>query len=515
MAKILDSISITENLQKIAETSAGYVINGHYYNKNTLVPRPLKLISATGHPADISMSRRAMRLPAMSQWGKTAGDSVVIDRDDPTITYMWTTDVRGNNINWIKLKEQNGNVEQLLSKKWGSVPTTQPFAKQYCGQDSTYLYFLMDTTTYGSYFGRIDKATLTWNTSSTFGTSTISLSFKETENHIYVGNKKIYGTAYLNRYSKITNVMEVIPTLGKTGGTYGFTSTYSPPIHVAENDMYFYDLSYNVAAQKLYFTRYKMDTTQSVLSNIQTETAANVTWGTVITQLPIYTTSGSITNKYDLFITIASNGKRYLNVACMENANSTTPANIPFQGIYTFLIDEATRDLTFKSFSTVTGASFRSFIGVRNDTFLVCMSDDSTIFMNFDEATERFAVTDTMSNQPSHIGVDQMENIWVVNSLTEVDMLSPYVPTNVNVAFEKSSYKYEGVDYDSFITVEAKNYTGTNIAVNLEVTLKGNAMFKSNSTKIITDVTTTGGVKVIPITIKGSGTISAYPKLVM
>lgn len=513
MAKILDANKLTGNIQKVVEAASGYIINGHYYDKTTMVPRPLKLIPTAGDATDLGMARRAGRWATAVMWQKTNGEQVVVDRYDPTITYTWSTQLRSNTITWYKMKEQNGSVDLITSNAWGTVPTTYPFCRSVVGQDVNYIYVLMECNNYNIYFGKIDKNTLAWTQISNPGTYSISTFFKENDTYIFWGYKKQYGTCYMQRYNKVSSTLETVPVTAKTGGTYAWTTNYSSGITAADNDVYFYDLCYNATTLKFYFTRYKMDMTQTTLANILTEATPNVTWGTTITQLPV--PAAQYSNKFELFITTASSGKKYLNVAIQEAPNTSTAANISTFGIYTFLIDDTTRDLTFKNFVQVTTTYFRQFVGLRNHTFLACMTDDSTIFMNFDEAAEKFVQTDIMSNQPSHIGVDQSETLWIVNSLTEVDMLSPYVPTNVNIAFEKGSYKYEGVDYDSFITIEAKNYAGTNIAVNLEVTLTGNAMFKSNSSKVLTDATLVSGTKVIPITIKGAGTISAYPKLVM
>ena len=48
MAKVLDSTTINGVVQRIIETSNGYIIQGNYYDKSTLSPRPFKSFIAYG-----------------------------------------------------------------------------------------------------------------------------------------------------------------------------------------------------------------------------------------------------------------------------------------------------------------------------------------------------------------------------------------------------------------------------------------------------------------------------------
>lgn len=135
--------------------------------------------------------------------------------------------------------------------------------------------------------------------------------------------------------------------------------------------------------------------------------------------------------------------------------------------------------------------------------------------MNFDSVNEKFVITDTLSNQPSHLGSDEADNIWIVNGVGEIEYLSPFVPTNINVKFELGSYKYLGSDISSYVTINCMNFSGSYIATNIQLTLKGNAVFSSNNSKVITVSTLTTGDLQVPIKVQDKGGLTVYPVLLM
>jgi hypothetical protein len=511
MAKILDNNSISGSIQKVVETPLGYIINAHYYDKAQMIPKPLKLFPTLGDIADVSMSQKLMLNHSWIHSSKTQGDTVVTDRYDPTISYVWVMGTRASNtMRLMKIKESNGEVTLQTSISYGAIPTTYPFVRAYCGQDVNYLYYIMSATTFHDYFVKIDKITLTQTTIEDYLTYGWSNAIKENSTHIFHASKKRYGTVNIKRYNKTTALNEVF-TLGAKTSTLDFGTCYSDTINVSDTEFYTFAPWHNTGTNKFAFTRYKFDTTQATLATICTEADPTITWGS-ITQLPVF--AANLNVKYEPFITTA-NGKQYLNIAIYEHTISSTPANLTGYGIYTFLIDMAANTLTFKSFVQPTVDYFRGFVGVKNNSFLVCASPTACIFMNFDVANEKFVITDTLSNQPSHIGTDQSENIWIVNALGEVEYLSPFVPTNINVKYELGSYKYEGTDINTYSTINCQNYSGNYIVTNLQLTLKGNGIFTSSGSKTLTVATLSTGDLQVPIKVQGAGSLTIYPQLVL
>jgi hypothetical protein len=513
MAKILDNNSITGNIQKIVEAPAGYIINGHYYDKNQMIPKPFKLFPTLGDIQDISMSKKLLLNQTYTNHNKTQGDTIVVDRYDPTISYVWTVSVRSNAPKIMKIKENNGEVSLLNSVSQTGNPTSYPLIRAYCGQDMNYIYYLMSTgNAWNEYFVKIDKVSLIMTIIDSFGAYAWGSNFKETATHIYYGNQHYYGTVTIKRYNKTTAVLDTLPVSPRSGSVY-FSTCCSSIISTSDTEFYSYTVFQNTTTNKFEITRYKFDTTKSVLADICTETSSAITWGSV-TQLPS-TLGSNTTFHYEPFITTTEDKKRYLNIAVYEHCASSTAANLPLYGIYTFLIDIDADTLTFKSFVQPTTDYFRGFVGLKDSTFLVCASPTTCIFMNFDITNEKFVITDSITNQPTHVGIDQSENIWIVNAISEVDYLNPFVPTTINVKYENSAYKYEGTDVTTYCTVNCQNYSGSYISTNLQLTLKGNGVFTSNGSKVISVSTLTTGDLQIPIKITGAGSLTIYPQLIM
>jgi hypothetical protein len=513
MAKILDSNTITGAVQKVVETPTGYIINGHFYDKVQMIPKPLKLFPTLGDTTDLSMSQKLLLGSTIANHFKTQGDTIVSDRYDSTISYVWVVGARTSTTQrLLKIKESSEDVSLVNSNSYVSAPTYNPLVRAYCGQDSTYLYYIIScASAYTEYFVKVDKTTLAMTVIESLANYSWGSAIKENATHIYYGRKQGYGTNILKRYNKTTGTIETFSVTAKTSNIY-FSTCFSEIVSNSDTSFYTYSLSHNQSANKFVATRYTIDTAQTSLDKVCIEADMNITWGS-ITQLPVFASNPSVT--YEPFITTASNGDKYLNFAVYEIASGSTATNIPNYGIYTFLLDNSSNTLTFKNFVQVTNDYFRGFIGAKSNTFLICASPTTTIFMSFDEASEKFSITDTISNQPSHIGIDQSENIWIVNALGEVEYLNPFVPTNINVAYENSAYKYEGTDISTFCTVNCQNYSGKYIEAKLQLTLKGNGVFTSNSSKVITvNALATGDLKV-PIKITGAGSLTVYPQLVM
>lgn len=510
--KLLDSSNISGSIQKIVETAEGYIVNGHYYNKSSLVVKPFKLIPTLGNTYDLAMSQRLVLNQSIFHHGKSFGDTVVVDRYDPTISYVYTTDFRSNTQNAFKIKEDNGSMEIINSYTYGAVPTTNPMVKQYCGQDENYVYYIMTCITFTEYLVKVDKTTLKSTNIEGMSTYSEARSLKETDTHIYYARKNRYGNTIIKRYNKTTATVEVIPCTAHTS-TIDFNANFSAPLEVSDSEIYSFGLWHNSGTNKFVMTRYKFDTTQSTLANICVEEDMNITWGSTITQLPVFATNAYI--HYETFYNKTDDGKIYLNVAIYQIQAGSTAANISSYGIYTFLLDNTTNTLTFKNFSTVSSDYFRGFLGIRNNNFLICATAATCIFMNFNVTTEAFEISDTLSNNPYHIGVDQSENIFISNVNTEVEYINPYVPTNVSITSEYDSYKYEGEDISTYCNLNCTNNAGSYIAADIKLVIKGPAVFTSNSAKTITVTTLTTGDLQIPMKVTDGSPITIQPTYIM
>ena len=511
MAKILDNFALTGSVQKFVETMEGYIVNGHYYDKQDLIPKPFKLFPTYGNNTDISMNQKMTLNHNFAYHGKSSGDTIVVDRYDPTISYIWTINTRGNFCNLLKIKENNGEVSTIATTSYSAIPTTYPFPRAYCGQDANFIYYLMACTTYHDYFVKIDKVSLTMTVITDEAVNCWSTPLYENTTYIYYAKKQGYATNFIKRYNKTTGVTDSFTISAKTTNIY-FSTCFAKPIMTSDTSFVTFSVFHNLSTNKFGITKYTVDTTQAALANVVTEVDVPITWGSTITQLPVL--ASAITTKYEPFITTVD-GKQYLNIAIYENSNASTVANIPSNGIYTFLLDISANTLTYKSFMQPTTDYFRGFLGARENSFLVGASPSTCIFMNFNKTTETFEITDSLTNQPYHIGIDQAENIWIIDSTTQVEYLNPFVPTNINVTAEKLTQKYEGVDIPTYLTVSAQNYSGVFIQSKIQLTIKGSAVFTATNSKVLTiDTSTTGSIQV-PMKIQDKGGIIINTSLIM
>lgn len=519
MAKVLDSTTINGLVQRMIETNNGYIIQGNYYDKSTLSPRPFKSFIAYGDSQDLSFNQSMFCQTTNMGYSpsKTMNGMVITDSENPDITYVFSNYQRGNTTFYImKIKETADNVN-LIAKgglDGSALPSTYSYIQQYMGQSKDYI-FVIGTCYNSSYFNfyRISKTTLGIESLMSNTPYTFAMKFRENSNYIYWGYTTDYCATHMVRYNKLTNAMEDmgVPTHQSPQVMY---TVMSPELKIDDNTGIVYEFHVDSTSTKFDFYKDVLDYSQSVANATVKQTAMTINWGsTGLTSMPMFQAARTI--KYEPFFTTTSSGKKYLNISVSTVGNEVPPSNFNKLGIYTFAIDDTTHELTCTAFVNVTSAVYRNFLGIKNNEFLVCHSDTALIYMTFDEANQKFIVADTNSCTPWYVGIDLSENIWFVNAAYEIEMISPFIPTTVNVNYEKESYKYEGDNIDTFITIEAKNYNGSNIAVTLDLQIKGSGVFTSNNAKTIRDVTLTTGTKNIPVQVTGAGNLVIYPKLVL
>jgi hypothetical protein len=515
MAELISALQFSGPMQKVLETPNGYVMNGVYHDKTTMAPRPFDFYPAFGDTLALTMNQSFLNRHAYdSFWGKTHGDLIVRDNYNPEIFYSWVIGSRLNYNFFHKYRETTSKVELISHTYYSGWPTSYPMVQQYCGQNKEYLYYIMATGNAGNtYFVRINKTTLANETIDSFATYSVGTAFRETDGFVYYGYQEKYGNTYMKRYNKTTNISEIIKCNVLNSSRY-FTTRICDPIQLSDTSDYTFALHHDPTANKHYITKYLLDYSKTDLLLINTETTASIDWGslgyTEIKPLPSATYF-----QYELFTIKASNGKMYLGVEVSALSGQSPTANINDLGIYVFLIDPTTRNLTFKGFTQPSSSLYRGFLGINNNLFLIATTDISMIFLRFDETAEKFVVQETINNQPYFIGADQAENIWIINGSQEVEMISPLVPKDTVINYEFNSYKYLGSDINTYITIESKNYNNANVVANIDLTISGNAVFTSNGIKTIQESTIATGPKMIPVTIKGPGSVTVYPKLVL
>lgn len=515
MAKILNSDCISGTIQRVVETPLGYIINGIYYDKKTMTPKAMQTFPIQGHGQYLSMNQNLIGWQATIHL-KTMGNTIISDRYDPTISYLFTTSDTGSKT-IVKIKENNGMVNILRTAKFTSFGSYVYYdmITSYVGQDETYIYMLMSgryeysSSSNGYYdnFCKINKEDLTLSVIKSYNLNNWLTPIKETNEYIYYGITEVSGYHYIARYHKITAEIENLPIETRESSNY-YSASYSNLLSNSDSDFYTYSIFQDSVSKNIKIVRYHFDTTKNYLKDICTEKTYEIESEKGLMETIMK--NSDIHIHYEPFITTIDS-KSYLNIAIYER-NVNRKENFLYYGIYTFEIDTITKDVTYKSFLNINDY-FKGFIGVRNNTFLVGMSSDQSYFLSFEK--DKFVITNALANQPKYIGADLAENIWIVNGLNEVEMYSSYVPLHVNIEYEFENYDYEGENINTYITVEAKNYSNLNIASKLKFTIEGNAVFSSNGENVLIDTTLATGKKRIPITINGFGAITINAEMVL
>lgn len=110
--------------------------------------------------------------------------------------------------------------------------------------------------------------------------------------------------------------------------------------------------------------------------------------------------------------------------------------------------------------------------------------------IQFDEVSDKWAVTNTMPYRCDHIGQDSIGRIWIgaapllgaVTTVTDTLYLEGlYIPYSINVSTFANTYTYTGVAINSNLQVSTTNFAGNLIAANVGITLSGNIAFDNGS----------------------------------
>lgn len=512
--KMLDSFKIDKKIQKLYECSNGYIINGHYYNKSTMSPKPLEMYPTYGDNEDMALNSRVQLNHSFYYQTAKAVNSIINDKKDPTICYNFTVGLRGNALALLKIKEDGNNTKVVKYKEYSAVPSTNAYFQNWLGQDDKFLYASFSVSSSSLYLMKIDKVTLDMSSYTSYGSYNKAMkAIYEDDTYMYYATQRQYAAMDLYRYDKIAGSATSIIT-NQNVGTHSFQPIFTDPFeeNVGEGKAYSFYAMHQNAENGFYIKKYTVDPSTLDLKSIVTSTDVTVEFtNPEMDALPAITSTNYIVP--ELFIS-KTDTKKYLNIAiyCTGSYEYDTSLN----GIYTYEINATDNTkIDYKGKLTEFAYALKGMLSMKNNDFLVLANKTSTFLCSFNKTAEKFEITNTINNQPYSIGVDQEGNIWATNARYEVEMYSPSTPTQVKVSFENDSYSYEGEAISTNIIYEAKNYAGEYVEADLELSIKGNAVFQSNQNKTLIVKTGTGGSKSAAIDITGAGSISVYTKVIL
>lgn len=544
MALILKADKSTTNIPKVIETKNSIVLYGQCYNKHNLIPVPSEFFIVNGTKTLLNTNKKMNPKATANQCEIWNEDTIIADEYEPNMFYslIYTA---ANRCALYKCREIQNRVD-LLSTNSSSYNLNNI---RYLGQSKEYLYYIIPQFSRVSiqgysgtqlcsllYIYKISKETLVltligqvpyFNTATAYSIPN-HIKILEDEDYIYYGvfnNLAVYSGAtfkltytYLNIYRIVksnssieeikinTTPINTNTPINQTNICNFFANKDVFEVSTGVIGFYLMNLFDKAAPLKLI----KLNTNETILNNMLSIENVAFTWNDEIKQSLSAFPTGAFYS-YETFIT-KTNNKSYISIIMYQNADQYVTEQIVNQGIYTFEIIDF-NNLKLTDYNRISDSVLKGYLISKDRSFLIVSSANNTIFMKFDTEKGCFKITSIIEYVPLSIGLDLSERVWIMKADNEVDVYSMSNPTDFNMKFEKDYYDYVGTNIETFITVEAKNFLGEYININVELSIDGNAKFKDNSSSVIKITTPSDGELNIPVIITGSNQITVYPKI--
>ena len=200
----------------------------------------------------------------------------------------------------------------------------------------------------------------------------------------------------------------------------------------------------------------------------------------------------------------------YLYYAIYDETNSDADMR-NIQGIHVFKINPG---FILDYITKIQISKDRSIIS------MVYSSDKNTLLIGYYNSFEIYILNknthiyEKLNKQINNVmcaGFDSLDRLWYQNTNYGVFVENLDDPQQVNIAFEKIYYTYEGEDIESYITFEALSFTDKIPIGKYILTLTGNAYFKDTSSNTLT-INYTGGVLKFNIIITGPKRLTCSTK---
>lgn len=543
MALILNDANIAASIEvpKVIETKNGMVLNAQYYNKQNFLPVPFNQLIISGKNDMLNINKALKPMADSTSIGAWNEDTIIADEYEPNVFYGLSY----NGVNTIifkYLEEENKGIKLL-----GNI--SQPLLyDKYLGQDKNYLYYsfrcsvvknaYINNSFKGAYKGcsdsyiqKINKRDMSVLNMDTYGyiydpniiPISMSMNIFEDDNYIYFGEV----TNSTARTVKNTFNFEAISSLSihRIIKARGVIETVKSEIQINDNSIYNYfdnkDVFkiddniigfyfFNFSDVKSPLKLIKINLNETIISDIVTVEPVTFTWEESIkSKLSVF--PNGFWYSYEIFIT-KKETKTFVNIMMYQNSNQAVTGQIVNQGIYTFEIIKF-NILKLTNYNRISEAVLKGYLISKDREFLIVATINSVIFMKFNGSLGRYEIKDSMKLAVLSIGLDSSERVWLIKPNYDVELFSLTDATNFNMKFEKNFYDYFGIDIETFITIESRNYIGEYISTEVELNINGNAKFRENDSKTIKLTTPNDGNMSIPVMITGSNQITVYPKL--
>ena len=128
-------------------------------------------------------------------------------------------------------------------------------------------------------------------------------------------------------------------------------------------------------------------------------------------------------------------------------------------------------NLTYRSYKPIytdLGGEIRGVIAMDSNTnrFLVVTTNNMAIY-TFDSTSKSLTLAQTIPGEFRHYGVDTYGRLWGTTYNNDLYSFALDSPVRINITSPTSSYSYTGTSISSSVNVEARNYLGSYVAVQI------------------------------------------------
>lgn len=265
MAKFLDDAKIACATPKLVETNKGYIFNGTFYDKKTLIAESLEDLATHGGSKSLSLNRVASypvidgEAPNASPRTFFKGDAIIKDEYDTevyyTITFDYESELNKGNKFITKYRENENGVEKILSEKAAAGSNTYYYGylSEYIGQSKTNLYFISELSYIGTstshykwnrtWIAVVDKTTLMMSLLfETEANRSIYSKILESGNMIYLLKRRSATASEIIEFEKDTHITRLIKTLPAYTGELDVIHYCTDAIMISDNKGYLIDV---------------------------------------------------------------------------------------------------------------------------------------------------------------------------------------------------------------------------------------------------------------------------------
>jgi hypothetical protein len=543
--EILNRETITTPQSKFVEVKDKIVINTNVYDSQSMTQIPYSFyinnVLNKDHnritTSKVSLNRNTLgdttnSAAAYSPFDFNTNHSIQ-DEFDPKYTYvLYYLAITGGGARLEKVLSESDSVKStgLICNNPGGVNS----AMKYLGQDANYLYILaLDWVWYSTPTSvwykaatahKIRKSDMVNEKTTALGTwRDIGAIIYQDSDYIFISHLLHSATDYTMTRIKKIDLTFTTKLMKKISTTNIYRSEQFANLHKEGNLSVCFSTCLVSATTTVSpgITRAKMDFTDSVKKGstnhdwlTSPHSPCTVSWGAFTQEKADFDRLSINGNENSIAFITKAGDKTYVSFYFYFTAYTTLKVDT---GIYTFQVINSD-ELKYVSRLQLDGLERTPlFIGAGTDSIseIYIPSDIAVYYTKFNPVSEAFEVINTKFITAGSIGLDSLNRVWAIDETTkQLYMFDETLVERVNIAFQNTKVDYIGADIANNLIVNCMNNLNKKIAYDIELTLVGNAVFTGDAKKITVKTLVDADLQV-PITIKGPGQISVYPKVIL